>query len=70
MKTLDVSKVLHCLLSCEQKPYCEKFSACVGARNCLLPIENCEQLDKCRRIKQIIKQVLKCENLTEKEGDY
>lgn len=65
MKTLDVSKILYCLLSCDKKQDCKAFSECIGSRQCLLPMESCSQLPRCRRIKRILKQVLKCPDLAD-----
>lgn len=66
MQTKDIVKILYCLTYCELKQNCEVFSPCVGSKSCLIPALNeCEQLDKCRRIKRIVKAILRCKTLAE-----
>lgn len=70
MKIIDMIKVAQCINYCSFRHDCSAFSACIGSRECIDVITaKCDQIQTCRKIKKVVKNILVCEKFELEEND-
>lgn len=70
MKIVDMVKIAQCLNHCSHRYTCAAFQNCVGSRACIDVITaKCDQIQTCRKIKKVVKNILLCEKFQLEEND-